>query len=498
MARGAIVDIHGEPMHSPPEAPADVGLVYAGIGMGRDITRGYISETNYLYPQDKVLRYQGAHNYELYEDLLQDDRIYSTFSQRRSAVVAREWHVVPGGPMRRDRMAAEFLREQLEHVRWNTVTNKMLYGIFYGYSVAEIMWGRGGGRVTMDAIRVRNRRRFVFDQDYRPLLLTVGQPYGGQLPERKFWHFATGADHDDEPYGRGLAYYLYWPVWFKKNHIRFWLNYEEKYAAPTAVGKHRRGATQKEIDILLRAVRAIQSDTGIAIPEDMLIELLEATRGGGGNYDTFYDKMQESITTIVLSQTMTTSDGASHSQAVVHLDVRDEVIETDAALIDDSFNRGPATWLTEWNFEGAATPRVQRIMRRPESLKALADRDKVIVGMGHGLTRRYVEETYNVEVADSAPEPPPAPSGAALAEGDRDRDAVDVLADRLDEDAGDALDGLIESVRRLVDEGRSLEEIRDGVLALDAGMDVSNLGVVLQRALMAAEMGGRYDVAEGE
>ena len=493
MARGAIVDIRGEPISGSAEGRPEIGVEYAGIGMGRDITRGYIAETHYLYPLDKVLRYQGAHNYELYEDMLQDDRIYSTFAQRRSAVIAREWTVHPGGATRRDVMAADALREQLDHVRWNTVTNMMLYGIFYGYSVAEVMWARDGQHVAMDAIRVRNRRRFVFDETYRPLLLTVGQAYGGRVPDRKFWHFSTGADHDDEPYGRGLAYYLYWPVWFKKNHVRFWLTYEEKYAAPTAVGKYRRNAGPDEIRRLLNAVRALQADTGIAIPEEMVIELLEAQRTGGGHYDTFYDKMQEAITTIVLSQTMTTTDGSSLSQAQVHLNVRDEVIVTDSMLIDDSFSRSVATWLTEWNFPGAVTPMVQRIIRRPESLKALADRDKIIFDMGHRLTRDYVMQAYDVEVED----PPPPTRGAEFAESGTP-DAADVLADRLEDAAGAALDGLVEPVRRLVEQAESLEAIRDGLLELYAGMDASELGVLMQRALMAAELAGRYDAAEGD
>ena len=52
--------------------------------------------------------------YRLYEELLQDDRVYAAFAQRRAAVVARETEVVPGGTMRRDRMAAEFVEELLE------------------------------------------------------------------------------------------------------------------------------------------------------------------------------------------------------------------------------------------------------------------------------------------------------------------------------------------------------------------------------------------------
>jgi hypothetical protein len=56
------------------------------------------------------------------------------------------------------------------------------------------------------------------------------------MPERKFWTFSAGAATDDEPYGLGLGHFLYWPVFFKRNDIKFWLIFLEKFAAPN---RHR-------------------------------------------------------------------------------------------------------------------------------------------------------------------------------------------------------------------------------------------------------------------
>ena len=490
-----ILNVRGEPIRqSRKEVRAEANMEYAGIGMGRDITRGYISESHYLHPQDKVLRYQGAHNYELYEDLLQDDRVYSTFAQRRSAVVAREWAVEPGGTMRRDKLAAEHIKEVLHHVRWDTVTDMMLYGVFYGYSVAEMMWTRDGRYVAVDRIKVRNRRRFVFDEEFRPMLLTTDQAWGGRLPERKFWHFATGADNDDEPYGRGLGYYLYWPVWFKKNHMRFWVTFNEKYATPTPVGKYPRGASPGERQRLMSAVRALQTDTGIAIPESMIIELIEAKRSGGGDsYNTFYERMQETISTIVVSQTMTTTDGSSLAQAKVHMEVRGEVVESDADLVDDSFNRGPVKWLTEWNYPGAATPRVRRIMENPEALAKLATRDKAIVDMGHRLTADYIEETYQVEVDRRAAGPQPAPPTEAELAEDED-DTVDLLRESTRNVVGPMIDRWIDTVREQLDNSDSLGGFRERLGEVE--IDVEGVARVLGRAFAVAVLAGRYDVEE--
>ncbi|RLA49860.1 MAG: F, portal protein, partial [Gammaproteobacteria bacterium] len=99
---------------------------------------------------------------------------------------------------------------------------------------------------------------------------------------------------------------------------------------------------------------------------------------------------------VVLSQTMTTDDGSSRSQAEVHAGVRQEVIDADADLIADSFRRTIGTWLTEWNFPGAATPHVVRNTEPEEDLATRAERDTKIHALGYNPTDDYIEETYGI------------------------------------------------------------------------------------------------------
>ena len=77
--------------------------------------------------------------------------------------------------------------------------------------------------IIIDKIKVRDRQRFGFDGFGNLRLKTFAQPDGELLPDRKFWNFSTGADHDDEPYGLGLAHWLYWPVFFKRAGIQYWM-----------------------------------------------------------------------------------------------------------------------------------------------------------------------------------------------------------------------------------------------------------------------------------
>ncbi|MBF0182939.1 MAG: DUF935 family protein [Magnetococcales bacterium] len=360
---------------------------------GRDITRAYWSSLDLLHPQDSVLRDKGG-DYTLYEEVLRDDQVASTFQQRRMAVTSAEWGVIPGGPDRQSRLAAEQLRGVLERIGWDNVTEKMLYGVFYGYAVAECLWATDGREITLGALKVRKQRRFAFDVQGNLRLLVPGNSRGERLPGRKFWHFCTGADHDDEPYGLGLAHWLYWPVYFKRNGIKLWLIFMDKFGMPTAKGTYPANATDEEKRRLLAALQAIQTDSGIIIPEGMQIELLEAARGGQVHYEGFIDRMNAAIAKVVLSQTMTTDAAGGLYKSEVQKSVRNEVVRADADLVCDTFNRSVAVWLSAWNYPGAKPPRVWRQIREQSDLRPQAERDKIIYGMGFRPSLDYVRKTY--------------------------------------------------------------------------------------------------------
>ncbi|WP_449423647.1 phage portal protein family protein, partial [Rhodanobacter lindaniclasticus] len=54
---------------------------------------------------------------------------------------------------------------------------------------------------------------------------------------------------------------------FKRNGLKFWLIFLEKFGMPTGVGKYDATATDGEKAKLLQAVRAIQTDSGMIIPK---------------------------------------------------------------------------------------------------------------------------------------------------------------------------------------------------------------------------------------
>lgn len=360
---------------------------------GRDITRPYMQRLEDF--RDEIIVQKGNGSLKVFKEVLRDDQVKSTFEQRVKAVVSQSLVVAPGGEEARDKEAADHLRMQLEQIKFDKTVQKMLYGNFYGYAVAEILWKIEDSKVCIDKIKVRDRCRFRFDKERRLRLLTMSNQFDGELlPDRKFWTYAAGADHDDEPYGMGLAHWLYWPVFFKRGGLRLWLKFLDKFAGPTKVGRYHPGATKGERNKLLGALRALEVDSGVAIPENMQIDLLEAKRSGSSDYDKIYERMDKAIAKVVLSQTMTTDDGSSLSQAEVHEGVRDDVAEGDGDLICGSFMESVALWLTDWNYPGAAIPKVSFMDEDEEDLNQAAERDVKLKGLGYELTEEAFVEKY--------------------------------------------------------------------------------------------------------
>lgn len=386
-----------------------------------DITQGYIDKL--MQPEDAILLERGGGDIRIYRELLRDDQVISTWQQRRLALISKETFVEPGGKSAIDKQAAEALQENVDALEWDDITEKMMYGIFYGHMVGEIMWAYDGRQIAIDDIKVRRPGRFRFGTKGELYLLTK-ENIRGELMQSdttgavargtrnphgpKFWAYRAGGDNHDNFYGLGIGHQLYWPVFFKRNDIKFWLTFLEKFASPTALGKLP-GAliddSQKRNQVLA-ALRSIQSDSAIVIPDSVEIELIEAARSGTADYAGLHARMNAAISKIVLSQTMTTDDGSSRSQAEVHKDVRDEVVEADSDLLCGTFNRSVARWWRDLNYPGAAVPRVWRKTEPDEDINERADRDTKIHALGYDPTEDYIKETYGEGwVKRAAPEP---------------------------------------------------------------------------------------------
>jgi len=340
---------------------------------------------------------------------------------------------------------------------------------------------------------------------------------GELMPDRKFIVATFGADHDDAPYGLGLAHYLYWLVWLKRNVTRFWAFYLDKFSSPTAVGKYPLGTEKPDQQKLLDALRAIQRDSAVVVPEGMEVMLLEALKSSAADHKGFIDQMNEAILMVCLGQTATAQGTAGKLGGDTEREaVKDAILKADSDMLSEQFNRTIITWLTEWNFPGAVPPTVYRVFS-DEDLNARIDRDVKISGMGFRPTLKYIQETYGGDweerEASAANDNPvgadsirPKTSAADTTgtddnfaepgETNIDPTSSDSQTDILADQSADAGKAMLDKVRDLVDNAESLEQLRNDLLAAYGDLDSSQLVNVMELAFIAADLSGRYDVQE--
>ena len=501
---------------------------------------------------DPILRSRGgARGLALYDEVERDPQVGCELGKRRMALLGREWGVDAGAEDPRAAAAAELVTRALKGCRLNQAVEKLLDALLKGLAVCEVMWTRRAGEILPAELRARDPMRF------RPRLPPEGGPpgpdgvppafelrllsresptEGGPLPDRKFVVHRFGAKYE-HPWGLGLGARLFWPVYFKRQGIGFWLSALEKFGQPTGVGKYPPGSTQDQIDKLLDALQAIASEAGVAIPEGMAIELLEAKRSGSfESYEGLARYMDEDISKVILGQTLTTSAGASGSRALgqVHNEVRLELTKGDADLLSDTLNAGLVRWIVDFNMPGYAAsglpyPMVWWDVSEPEDLAARADRDTKVKQLGFRPTDDYIRETYGEGWESDAPPPPPPPNTppgdplaalfaergrvarparlrhdarrrAAAPPADTGRDAADDLADQLDTVAADAQDAMIEAVRAAIfdEDVTTLEQARARLVRLMPGLPTAQLAELLGQAFAVAALAGRADQRDGD
>ncbi|MFZ6748526.1 DUF935 domain-containing protein [Undibacterium sp. Ren11W] len=365
----------------------------------RDITHPFF--TSVLRQQDDTLLQRGGNKgLKIYDEIERDAKVFSALQKRKLAVIGRPWQVDPASNSARDKAAAEMVKRNLMRINFDTVTLNALDAILKGFSVSEIVWQPDGKEFGINRIMPRNARRFTFDLDYKPRMLTWENLMVGEaLPERKFIIHSFGGK-DGSPFGLGLGTRLFWPAFFKRQDISAWLVFLDKFASPTAVGKYPSGAPASDIDALMEAMQSIAQETSIAIPENMLVEFLEASRTGGSDaYERMARYMDEQIEEIILGDSGggKGGGGAIAAAAITKKEVRIELVKADADLLSDTLNASIAQWLVDLNMPGAGVPRISRIVDEPTDLLAKSERDKNIYAIGYRPTLKYVHETYGGE-----------------------------------------------------------------------------------------------------
>lgn len=451
---------------------------------------------------------------ELFEEMEEkDSHLYSLLQTRKNAVLGLDYDVIPFSDDPRDREVADFITEALDHILgFEEALLDLLDAIGKGISGTEIMWEIADGRVWARELCWVPQKRFTFTADTGELrLLTDQNPVQGiELPANKFIIHKYKA-RSGHPSRQGVLRVVAWMYLFKNYTLKDWVAFAEVFGMPLRLGKYDPGASPEDREKLLQAVVQLGTDAAGIISRNTDIEFIETKGTGGASiYQGLANFCNAEMSKAILGQTLTTEVGSrgSYAASQTHAEVRQDLLEADCKALAETLRRDLIRPLVLFNF-GPETrlPWIKFHYEPPEDLAAESKTYATLVKeVGLPIAAEHIYEKFGIPKPEAGQTLVTPPGGGAmplkrlaLSDGDprTAQGKVDRLADLAVIQALLVVRDLLEPVKRAIAEATSLEELRERLAELYGQMARDEFEDLVQRALYAADLYGRYTVING-
>ena len=471
---------------------------------------------------------------ELAEEMEEKDLHYrSVLATRKYQVAGLDITVESATDAAEDVKAADLIRDWLSRDELRDELIDILDAVGKGYSLTEIIWNTSGGQWLPERLEWRDPRWFQFDRtDGRtPMLLSEGGQPVPLSPYKYLYH--VHHSKSGLPIRGGLARAVAWGYLFKNFDIKSWVEFAEMFGVPLRVGKYGPGASEKDKQVLLQAVRSISRDAAAIIPASMTIDFIEAKISGSiALFEKLAEFLDRQTSKAVLGQTGTTDVGQHVGTANAHEQVRQDIVEADARQLAATLNRDLVRPVVDLNL-GPRRLYPKIVIKRldEEDLTALADNLTKLVPLGLRVGMSTIRDKFGLP--DPAPDeellhapgqgqvaadpgqldafPPAAPPRVAAASRavaalpgatGQPQDAIDVaVAEELDS-WQPLVDPMLASVRALLDEclaqGLTLNEFQARLSEAVAGQDVTALADHLAKLAFFARLAGETGAGLGK
>jgi phage gp29-like protein len=456
---------------------------------------GDLSGLGGLLPNpDPILRRMGR-QVQVYRELRSDTMVKSGTKRRRAAVVGLESgfdRETKASPRLVKNLAAVFADLPIKRL-----IRDLVDGAFYGYAVAEVIWGRVGGLVVPVDVVAKPPEWFGFDGENQLLLRDIGSMAGTVVPDRKFVVVGNERTYAN-PYGEADLASCFWPVAFRKGGLKFWVTFAEKYGMPWAVGKQPRSANATDANELADKLESMVRDAVAVIPDDASVELIQSqTTANADMYEALLMYCSREINISLLGNNQSTELQSNKASATAAGGVEDSLSEADGDMVAEGLTQ-LAAWIAEVNWPSATVPNYE-FWQQDEIDELQAKRDKTLTDAGVKFTPEYWMRTYDLQPGDLQTDPVPAgPDQVALAEGDvpPDQAALDEAMAAL---PADEIQAAMATMLKPALDAIATADTADQVLAALAEaypkMDSTELETLLQRALFVSDLVGRHGVA---
>ena len=252
-----------------------------------------------MSPDDLLSR----RGWRVYREMMADDQVKAAMWYKKVLLCARPFDMKPGSEDQVDKDAAEFIQKNLEGICFKKILWEMLSAFEFGFSAGEILWeikdDDGAPKLHLNDVKFRDPEWMHIHVDRHGNILEFVQkppvPINGAadifIKPEKVLHYAYQRQFSNH-YGVSDLRATYRAWWSKKYVTQFWNVFLERFGAPLMKMTYPEGASEQLKGSLKTIMRNLSSKTDILVPEGVVIELVEATRGGTAKYEealAYYD-----------------------------------------------------------------------------------------------------------------------------------------------------------------------------------------------------------------
>lgn len=290
-----------------------------------------------LPKEDPIMSATGK-DYTNLRRLLYDPHVAAVVESRKAGVRSLQYELstenVPKEVVRTCKASLENIDHEIQF-RDDVVDTRL-----FGMVILETVFDYAGSKYLWRKIEQRNQEWFEFDSTNT---LYFNPYFFDWLPcdENKTTLITSGATYSN-PYGQAILSKIYWSVQYKLDLLKAWIQYADTFGFPSIAFKVPEGMKDNERQELEEAgAKFIQGGLGI-FKKNIEVVLQEVKKSDSSKL--FHDMIEfcnREISKAIIGQTLSTDIGTSgsYAAAAVHMEVRKEIVEADAVLIEKTMNK---------------------------------------------------------------------------------------------------------------------------------------------------------------
>jgi phage gp29-like protein len=363
-------------------------------------------------PNDDLLISKGGNRaLSVYQRLLFDEHVQASFSKLVQEITSRPWYIEEYSQKPGDLAVRDYLAEVLEELPMDEIYKGLCEAVIIGFSVGEVMWKKTKRGVIPYDIRMRDQRRFVFQENedsqtgFTMRCLTFNRMFEGiELPARKFIVNRHWAFHNGDPYGSALGRVLYPLVKFRRRAIESYVLYGDRYATPTVVATAPLSASTAEVDKMYDHISNLSQETALVLPEGFKLDFINPS-GSPDVFKNLIDYIDKEISLLICGENEAgQAESGSRASSQVANVVRTVKASELSEIISQALTRTLVRWIVDLNFGvDVAAPTLKREFRIEESQLTVSD-VSMLMQSGFKPKREWVERHFRVDLEEEGPD----------------------------------------------------------------------------------------------